>query len=163
MLDLTEVIREKGKAAEYSFTPELETLSYRFGSFPVVDKETARIRIENLGDQKLSISLRAVLKTEIPCARCLEPVCCRLTVEPELTIASDDRDYMKGSCLDTDLLIHDEALLVWPENVLCRSDCKGLCKKCGANLNLGPCGCDQTELDPRMAKVLDIFNNNKEV
>ncbi len=164
MLDLTDLCREKGRTAAYSVTPELETLSYRFGSFPVIEKEPARFQIENLGDGKIRIGGSAAVTVRIPCARCLEPVRFRLEMEPELEIALDDSAYIREKYfLDTDLMIHDEALLIWPEQVLCCSDCKGLCKKCGANLNLGPCSCDQTVLDPRMAKVLDIFNNYKEV
>mgnify|MGYP004732608711 CR=1 FL=1 len=63
------------------------------------------------------------------------------------------------SSVDTDQLVHDEALLVWPERVLCKEDCKGLCPVCGKNQNLGFCGCDTTQRDPRMAKILDIFSN----
>ena len=46
--------------------------------------------------------------------------------------------------------------------VLCRENCKGICNRCGANLNLGSCKCDDAELDPRMSKILDIFNQFKE-
>ena len=41
----------------------------------------------------------------------------------------------------------DEA--VW---LLCAEDCKGLCRRCGAKLNLGPCGC-KPEIDPRLAAL----------
>ncbi len=40
-------------------------------------------------------------------------------------------------------------------------DCKGICRKCGKNLNDGPCGCDTVELDPRMAVIAEIFKNSK--
>ena len=36
--------------------------------------------------------------------------------------------------------------------LLCKPDCKGLCCRCGANLNDGPCGCEP-ELDPRFAAL----------
>ena len=70
----------------------------------------------------------------------------------------NDEDYIEGYSLNVDQLVHDEALLVWPERVLCRKDCKGLCSTCGQNLNHGSCSCRPTDLDPRMAKILDIFS-----
>ena len=37
------------------------------------------------------------------------------------------------------------------------------CPKCGTNLNLATCDCEQGELDPRMAQFQDVFNKFKEV
>ena len=77
--------------------------------------------------------------------------------------AFDADYYVQGYNLDVDKLISGEALLIWPSRVLCREDCKGLCPVCGRNLNLSECGCDRTRLDPRMAKVLDVFSNYQQV
>ena len=64
---------------------------------------------------------------------------------------------------DTNELAKSEILLHWPMKILCKDDCKGLCSKCGADLNYEECGCDRTVLDPRMAAIQDIFNKFKEV
>ena len=51
-----------------------------------------------------------------------------------------------------------------PTKILCKPDCKGICKVCGKNLNEGDCGCDQFVPDPRMAAIKDIYDAfNKEV
>jgi uncharacterized protein len=65
--------------------------------------------------------------------------------------------------LDVDRLLFNEILVNWPEKVLCKPDCKGICKTCGTNLNLATCDCEQSELDPRMAQFQDVFNKFKEV
>ena len=49
--------------------------------------------------------------------------------------------------------------------VICKEDCKGLCQECGANLNRETCSCsqianDEDEIDPRFAKLKDIFKND---
>lgn len=45
--------------------------------------------------------------------------------------------------------IRQYAILEDPIAPLCKSDCKGLCSRCGANLNLGPCGCrPEPEAEP---------------
>ena len=40
--------------------------------------------------------------------------------------------------------------------LLCREDCKGLCSRCGKNLNLGPCDC-RKEPDPRLAALAQLL------
>ncbi|MCC8105357.1 MAG: DUF177 domain-containing protein [Clostridiales bacterium] len=164
MLDLTDVILNDGKTAEYEFHLTMPTLTYRFGDFRIVDSTAGVLQIENKGGQKLSLMGEVELVVEFPCARCLESVSRRLKVSPELELdLKEKNDYIDGYYLDVDQVIHDEALLVWPERVLCRSDCKGLCVTCGQNLNLGTCSCADAPSDPRMAKILDIFSNYKEV
>ncbi len=162
MLDITEILSEEGRSDTFEVLPNLNELSYRFGSFPVADSSTATFKIIHEEGDKLFVEGEAELKVIIPCARCLAPVKCDLMIRPELEIDLNDNEYIDGCYLDVDQLIHDEALLVWPERTLCRSDCKGLCIKCGKNLNEGPCSCDTDSLDPRMAKVLDIFKNAQE-
>ena len=71
----------------------------------------------------------------------------------------EEQAYIDGYTLDVDALVRDELFVHMPMKVLCRSDCKGICNRCGANLNHGTCGCDVTELDPRMAVIRDIFRN----
>lgn len=44
--------------------------------------------------------------------------------------------------------LRETILLNFPEHPVCRPDCRGLCPRCGADLNLGPCGCgDSGEQD----------------
>ena len=45
---------------------------------------------------------------------------------------------------------------------LCMEDCKGLCTKCGADLNNGECGCDNDDIDPRWAKLAEIMKNSSD-
>ena len=44
---------------------------------------------------------------------------------------------------------------------LCSDDCKGLCAKCGADLNLGPCGCGP-DVDPRLAALAQLLDKEAE-
>ncbi|MDY3248983.1 MAG: DUF177 domain-containing protein [Candidatus Choladocola sp.] len=163
MLDLTEVILNEGKVIHRDADLNLESLAYRFGTFKITEKSPLSLTVENAGDRKLVLNGSTVLAVQIPCARCLKPVDCRLEIQFDLETDLNEKDYIDGYNLDVDQLVHDEALLVWPERVLCREDCKGLCSTCGQNLNDGSCDCERTDLDPRMAKILDIFSNFKEV
>ncbi len=48
-------------------------------------------------------------------------------------------------------------ILFAPTKHLCRDDCKGLCPKCGQDLNHTMCGCDNRKIDPRLAKLAQFF------
>ena len=162
MLDLTDVILTEGKKEEFETGLNISELSYRTGTYRVAGSKPLHLSVENLGEQKLFLSGSVDVSVEIPCARCLKPVIQELPIAFDFETGVEKSEYIDGYKLDVDQLIHDEALLVWPERVLCREDCKGLCSTCGQDLNLGPCGCE-APLDPRMAKILDIFQNFKEV
>ena len=51
----------------------------------------------------------------------------------------------------------------WPSRVLCKEDCRGLCIRCGRNLNEGPCSCEEEAADPRMARIREIFASMNEI
>lgn len=78
----------------------------------------------------------------------------------ELTEESGD-DYIETPDykLDTDSLLRDDILLELPSKLLCKDDCKGLCSKCGKNLNEGSCKCDLRETDPRLAALRQLLSD----
>ena len=89
----------------------------------------------------------------------------KLDIEDSVLVDDEmeENDYLIGFELDVDKLVYAEILVNWPMKVLCKEDCEGICNVCGANLNKGDCGCQRTELDPRMAAIQDIFSKFKEV
>ncbi len=114
------------------------------------------------------------------CSRCLDSVsqdydlhierdvdvACRKGIDSsydESLSESDEISYIEDCSLDIDMLVLDELYTLLPMTVLCKEDCKGICKVCGINLNESTCNCDQTVPDPRMAVFSDIFNQFKEV
>ena len=44
-------------------------------------------------------------------------------------------------------------VLAVPMKNLCSEDCKGLCPKCGKNLNEGLCNCNEENIDPRWETI----------
>lgn len=72
----------------------------------------------------------------------------------------DEQSYIDRYHLDVDGMVLDEMMTDIPDKVLCREDCKGVCPKCGVNLNHQTCNCDRTELDPRMSIIREIFAKN---
>lgn len=62
-------------------------------------------------------------------------------------------NYHDGEKLDLFPVLHDHLLLAIPFKPLCTEECKGLCPKCGADLNAAPCGCKPKEPDARFAAL----------
>ncbi|MDD2958407.1 MAG: DUF177 domain-containing protein [Lachnospiraceae bacterium] len=173
-MNLTDVVLEEGKVIHRQEDIAITSFDFPFGSFPITKKHPLTLTIENKGKKVLGIQGSITLNVMIPCARCLDDVPTKLVLDFEKEVdmkqteeerleALDESDFLNGYNLDVDKLVYGEALTNWPSRVLCKEDCKGLCKVCGQNLNRGTCDCDSTDLDPRMAKIRDIFSNFKEV
>lgn len=69
----------------------------------------------------------------------------------------DDFNTFQGDAIDVDELVHDHLLLALPHKLLCRPECKGMCPRCGADLNAGDCGCRRDDVDPRLAPLKDLL------
>ncbi len=174
LIDLTRIADSDGKKMQIEIPYEPDSFSSALGKFPIISKTPVSLEIINKGNQELQITGEMSLTAVIPCSRCLTDVSVPLTVsfekKADLKLGEDapaeqldEQNYLDGYNLDVDKLVYGEILINWPMKVLCREDCKGLCSRCGVNLNLETCGCDSTDLDPRMAKIRDIFSKCKEV
>ena len=65
---------------------------------------------------------------------------------------------LEGDSADLDDIVTTAFVLNMDSKLLCKPDCKGLCCRCGANLNDGPCGCEP-ELDPRFAALKQLLKD----
>ena len=72
----------------------------------------------------------------------------------------ENPDYylLEGDELDLDDVLESSFILNTDTLFLCREDCKGLCPRCGADLNDGPCGC-KPEKDPRLAVLEQLLDD----
>jgi uncharacterized protein len=173
LIKLTDVLAYDNKVIQTKAPLEMESFDFRLGSFEIVDKSDVDLLITHVSNKNITIEARTEFAVLIPCDRCLEPVKTKfhinVTKDVNLSLTEenrenelDEKDYIIGYDLDVDKLIYGEILINWPMKILCKETCKGICNRCGANLNLGECGCDRAELDPRMAAIRDIFNNSKQ-
>lgn len=121
---------------------------------------------ELLGNE---IHVAGWLKTalETTCDRCLEASRRPIDLEfdlfyrPMKTIAREEEIELKpseleigfyeGNGLELDDVLKEQVLLALPMKRICRDDCKGLCPRCGQNLNLGKCACKAEKIDARLA------------
>jgi uncharacterized protein len=96
----------------------------------------------------------------LSCARCLKPFEEGFRVEVQELFAGPaavgDEDYrIDEGVLDLEPLIRDAVVTSLPFAPLCRPDCRGLCTRCGGDLNVGECSCPP-ETDARWEALSQI-------
>ncbi len=173
LMNLTDVFTSEGKERKEVFAYESDTAFHMGAEYKILEKSPVEVTFTNIENGKVIMRGNLRLVLEIPCDRCLTVVNEPLSIEFEREVLSpevieqteeeDEQDFMSGYELDTEAFVNAEILVNMPVKVLCKPDCKGICKVCGHNLNEGDCGCDTFVPDPRMAAIKDIFNANKEV
>lgn len=144
--------------------------------FRVVCQIPFSVYLRHVHKDVVTVEFDTVVTTYRTCSRCLDEVVEDVNLHivrtvdvvkkqayAENTGEYDEISYIEDCTLDVDMLILDELYTVIPMNVLCKEDCRGICKVCGINLNKSVCDCDQRVPDPRMAVFSDIFNQFKEV
>ena len=110
------------------------------------------------------LSARAAFTFSGQCDRCLAPVERQYDIPVEhilvATLENEDSDFvlLDNYRLPLDDLVQTDILLELPYKCLCREDCRGLCPRCGADLNKGPCSCKK-EVDPRLAVLAKLLEN----
>lgn len=171
LLNLTDVLTSEGKTRTEEVVMEMTAFESRAGRFPFVEKSLLNLTLCNVGEGKAELCGHAELTQLMNCDRCLKEVPVQITLEFTRSVdmaegtdsEESDLELINGCQLNIEALVYSELLMNQPEKVLCKPDCKGICKKCGKDLNEGDCGCDTFVPDPRMAVLQDIFNANKEV
>jgi uncharacterized protein len=86
--------------------------------------------------KSFSYSVDTELSLELAPLRALEP-----SPEHELVKGELDREFYQGDELELVDIVREQLLLALPMVPLHRSDCKGLCRICGTDLNIAECGC----------------------
>ncbi len=108
-------------------------------------------------------------RLEMQCARCLDTVAEELSRdfdlfyrpmstiarEEEVRLKEDDTEvgFFEGEGIFLAHVIAEQVILALRMKVICRSDCRGLCPHCGANLNNEECRCETHTADPRLAPL----------
>lgn len=124
------------------------------------------VRLRGLAGSVL-LNAHLLYTVTMPCDRCCETVsreCARDFSHVLVRELSDEQDSdayiaVPEERLDLDELLREDILLDMPVKFLCSPDCRGLCPRCGKNLNEGDCGCDRRETDPRLAVLKELLES----
>lgn len=163
-MNLTEIFNQENKREELQMPFPLE----EFSGEKILNSPEVQLTFINIGKGKAIIKGNADLEFVLSCDRCLKPVKTNVELDFEREILAPDlvtdddikeeQHFIEDYELDVEALLTEELQLSWPSKILCEEDCKGICKKCGKNLNEETCECDDFVPDVRLANLMDIFN-----
>lgn len=136
-----------------------------FNGLEFPEEITVRGKIKNMAGY-MTLEAFASVPYKTACARCTKEISRLFEHEFSRTLATklqnDENDeylMITESRVDLDTPLLEEIVMNFDFVYYCKEDCKGLCTKCGHDLNEGDCGCaDKKEIDPRLAilaKLLD--------
>ena len=163
LLGLSKIIDCPGQSIPFSVSVDLSNLCYGV-SYPVSEPVLAQGTVRNTAGV---LMMEGQVRTTIHgiCDRCAGSFDREVTfpidvvLVTELANEENEDEWvfpLEGDSADLDDIVRTVFVLNLDSKLLCKEDCKGLCPKCGKNLNDGPCNC-QKELDPRFAALKQLL------
>ncbi len=117
----------------------------------------------SFNDDMYKLNGKAECYLEAVCSSCLDAVKNEFSYEVVETFAKteydDDTVLLELNEIDTGEQVYQNLIMNLPLKVVCSDDCKGLCTKCGVNLNTSTCDCESKgEINPKFEKLLTFFD-----
>ena len=164
LFGLSKIIDSPGASLSFSTSVDLSDLQYGT-SYPVSEPVQATGTVRNTAGV-------LVMKGEL--ATCIHGVCDRCATDfsrqinipmevvlvRELANEENEDEWvfpLVEDSADLDDIVRTVFVLNVDSKLLCKPDCKGMCCRCGHNLNDGPCSCEK-ELDPRFAALRQLLD-----
>lgn len=163
LLGLQNIIHQPGGVVPFEVSLDLSQMEFG-GSKPLSELIHAVGQVRNTAGV-LVMTGELTTRLHGQCDRCAKPVERDFAVSLEAVLVTklENEDYddpwtfeLVGDQADLDDILTTAVVLEMDSKLLCSEDCKGLCPQCGADLNLGPCGC-KPELDPRLAVLQQLL------
>ena len=163
LLGLSKIIDCPGASVPFSISVDLSDLRYGI-SYPVSEPVRAQGVVRNTAGVLL---MKGNVTTTIHgiCDRCAAPFSRDIdfpidaVLVTELSSEENEDEWvfpLVGDSADLDDIVRTVFVLNLDSKLLCKDDCKGLCCRCGKNLNDGPCTCEK-EIDPRWAALKQLL------
>lgn len=165
IIDLSEIIKDYGGVMNVSTSIEMNDPEFLGESFVFQKPLSINGTIQN-NTKSLELKAKAEGEMMVHCARCNKPFVVpvkfhihEIIVGEESELEDDETIVVSGEKLDISDIVLNNFLTNIPGRYLCQEDCKGLCQKCGTDLNEGICSCSDEEIDPRWADLQKIMKN----
>ena len=164
LLGLSKIIDCPGASVPFSTSVDLRDLQYG-ESFPVSEPVLASGTVRNTAGVLVMTGLVTTTIHGV-CDRCASDFDADLefpidvVLVTELSNEENEDEWvfpLEGDAANLEEIIRTVFVLNMDSQLLCKPDCKGMCCRCGTNLNEGPCSC-QKELDPRFAALRQLLD-----
>lgn len=155
LFDLKTVFLNDGETKRLDYELDISDISMD-GAFPF----TSPVRITAQAQNRASLvtlTLICEYDYERSCDRCTASlfgtervIFTHRLVQTLVDETNDDYIETPDFTLELDDVVTTDIILNYPQKLLCKEDCRGLCQRCGKNLNEGDCSCNKTAVDPRL-------------
>lgn len=161
LLNVKPTLHTPGKHLDFQFELDLSDMEFS-GRYPISRPVEVSGEVRNTaGILELTLTARSTL--DAVCDRCGKefrqekavPFACMLAEELQ-DENNDEIVLLEDGVADVGDLARTAFILDMDTKTLCSEDCKGLCPRCGADLNLGSCSCKK-ETDPRLAVLAKLL------
>ena len=163
LLGLSSIIDCPGAALPFSTSVDLSDLQYG-QCYPVSEPVLICGTVRNTAGV---LVMTGNISTTIHgiCDRCAAPFDQDVSIPVDVVLVTelsneeneDESVFpLVGDSADLEEIVRTVFVLNLDSKLLCRPDCKGLCCRCGKNLNNEPCTCEK-ELDPRFAALKQLL------
>ena len=148
----------------------------KVGDLEITEPYTGQFRtnvVLNKFDNQIILDAETIIPAKLVCDRCARDFQSDINSKFNMVYlfrskfdeSDDEKEEVVYLHPETDKIelgddIRDYAILAVPMKKLCSEDCKGLCPKCGKNLNDGPCNCIDEIVDPRWEPILKMKTKN---
>ena len=164
LLGLSKIIDCPGASVSYETSIDLSDL--QFGTcYPVSEPVCASGTVRNTAGV-LVMTGNITTRLHGVCDRCASEFVSDIDFPIDVVLVTelsneDNEDEwvfpLEGDAADLEDIVRTVFVLNMDSKLLCKPECKGLCCRCGKNLNDGPCNC-QKEVDPRFAVLKQLLD-----
>jgi len=168
-LNLAGMKQVVGSVLDFEFEKQTVDLDLGLDEILSIGPLRTKGQVENLGERIYQVTGIIEVAAKAQCSRCLIATPIYLNInfslkysDIDIILDSEDEDIIQfhGDEIDLYPKVAEEIVLNWPSQVLCKSDCKGLCPNCGANLNTSVCKCKIDNVDPRLAVLKQLLKSD---
>lgn len=164
IIDLKKIFVDENASVPVDYSLDLSNVEYA-GRFPLKKPVKFSGTVSNKASL-VRLCAQLVFEFEAPCDRCGKPTVTSVKIDVDKILATsiegEDSDtilLVPDMKFDLDEFLYTETVVNLPTKHLCKSDCKGVCSKCGKDLNGGKCDCPEKEIDPRLSVLAQLLDN----
>lgn len=170
-VNVSSILAEPGLRMPVSISEKIPTVRYGGEEIPFIGNvDFSGVLVSPDGKSVIAGGEVSAL-LDMKCVRCLKPLRIPFSVQTEEVYTREETaqypDALRfdGDQVDLTELIESAIILSAPVYSVCKEDCKGLCPKCGADLNEGDCSCEKEPIKSGnpFASLKNLLDPDEEV
>lgn len=162
-VDLNDLPLRTGESWEHTYLLEMAPVVLGGVPYDVLIPDGVTLVVERVAGGFL-VRVGFVATVYGPCERCLRETPLQVEAEEEEFVPtakdgweeSEFSEFIVDMVVDVKGLAREALVLALPAQIVCDAECRGLCPRCGKDLNLGPCGCEPADIDERWSSLKDL-------